>query len=137
MIGYGKRVLLVHDPETTHLPLVATLQQEGFVVVEAPDGIRALCEMQIRQFDVVVTDYHLPDATGLDLLKQLQIAWPEIPVIQFTETGWGKCGMASVLEPFAWVRKSSDLGILLSMLAWAMEQRTAQESVPALAKVRA
>ena len=53
-------------------------------MVQASDGVQALCEMEQRHVDVVVTDYHMPRLTGLDLLLQSHMTWPEIPVILFS-----------------------------------------------------
>ncbi len=128
MIGYGKRLLLIHDPETTQLPLTTMLEQEGFVVVQVHGGVQALCEIQFRHFDAVVINSHIPDLNGLDLLKQSRTTWPEIPIILFAEADWDKCDVAKAIGAFAWIRKSSDLSILLSMLSLAMNQREERES---------
>jgi two-component system OmpR family response regulator len=130
-------VLLVHDPETMPLPLATILEQDGFLVVQAHDGVQALCAMHYRHFDVVVTDGYLPNGTGLDLLNQLHIAWSEIPTILFAEVDWDTCDRAELLGAFAWIRKSSDPGILLSLLALALEQNVVRESVWALEEVTA
>ncbi|NGZ08968.1 MAG: response regulator [Nitrospira sp. LK70] len=131
MIGYGKRLLLIHDPETTQLPLDAILEQEGFVVVQVPDGVQALCEMQFHHFDAIIIDSPIPDLHGLDLLKQSPTTWPERPIILFTEVAWDTYDVAQALGAFAWVRKSSDPSILLGMLSLAMIQRVERESVRA------
>ena len=96
-------------------------------MVQACDGVQALGEMQQRHVDVVVTDYQLPRLTGLDLLRQSQMAWPEIPVIFFSDLEWEKNDLTEARGAFAWVRQSSDPGILLSMLALAMEQGVERE----------
>lgn len=136
MIGYGKRLLLIHAAaEITQLPLATILEQEGFVVVRAPDEVQALCEMQFRHFDAVVIDYRLPYPNGLDLLKKSRTTRPEIPIILFAEGDRDMYDMAKALGAFAWVRTSSDPGILLSMLSLAMNQRVEQESLRALERV--
>lgn len=135
MIGYGKRLLLIHDPETTQLPLAAILKQEGFVVVQVPDEVQARCEMRFRHFDAVVIDYHIPDLNGLALLRQSRTTWPERPIILFTEVDLDMYDLAQALGAFAWVRKSSDPSLLLSMLSLAMTQRVERESVRPLEPV--
>lgn len=69
MIDDGKHVLHVHDPETMSLPLASMLELEDFLVVHAHDGVQALCGIYNRRLDAVVTDYSLPDITGLELLR--------------------------------------------------------------------
>jgi len=68
---------------------------------------------------VVVTDYHMPRLDGLDLLRQSQIVWPEIPVILFSDLEWDTSNLTEARGALAWIRQSSDPGILLSMLALA------------------
>ena len=100
MIGSGKCVLVVNDDGVgMRLFLAEMLGQQGFAVVQACDGVQALSEMQQRHVDVVVTDYQLPSLTGLDLLRQSQMAWPEIPVIFFSDLEWEKNDLARPEEP--------------------------------------
>lgn len=127
MIGYGKRALVVDDTKTMRLFLAEVLGQEGFVVVQACDGIQALCEMQQRHFDVVVTDFHMPRLDGLGLLRQSQLTWPEIPIILFSELEWDKSDLAEARGAFACVRKSPDPGVLLSILALALAVKQSVE----------
>jgi two-component system chemotaxis response regulator CheY len=139
MIGYGKRALVVDDTKTMRLFLAEVLGEQGFAVVQACDGIQALCEMQQRHFDVVVTDYHMPRLDGLDLLRQSLMTWPEIPVILFSELEWDKSDLAEARGAFAWVRKSPDPGVLLSILALALavKQDVERESPHAMERVGA
>jgi len=135
MIGYGKRLLLIHDPETTQLPLAAILDQEGFVVVQVPDGVQAIGEMQFRHFDAVVITSDIPDLQELDLLRQSRTTWPERPIILFTEVDWDMYDLAQALGAFAWVRNSADPSILLTMLSLAITQSVKRESVRTLEQV--
>jgi two-component system chemotaxis response regulator CheY len=137
MIGYGKRVLLVDEMKTVRQFLAEVLEEDGFIVVQAQDDVQALCEMQLRHFDAVVTDYHIPRLDGLALLRQCRMAWPEIPVILFSEIEWEKEDLARAGGAFAWIRKSSDPGVLLSMLALAMRESAERESVMAMERVGA
>ena len=122
MIGFGKCVLVVTGLEAMRRLLAEVLEQQGFTVVQASDGVQALREMEQRHVDVVVTDSHMPRLTGLDLLRQSHMTWTEIPVILFSELEWDTSELSEDRGAFAWVRQSSDPGILLSMLALAVEQ---------------
>jgi len=119
MIGFGKCVLVVNEMETMRRLLAEVLEQQGLTVVQASDGVQALGEMEQRHVDVVVTDYHMPRLDGLDLLRQSQIVWPEIPVILFSDLEWDTSNLTEARGALAWIRQSSDPGILLSMLALA------------------
>jgi two-component system chemotaxis response regulator CheY len=121
MIGFGKRVLAGNEIAAMRRFLAAVLGQQGFTMVQACDGVQALCELQQRHVDVVVTDYHMPRLNGLDLLRQFQMVWPEVPVIFFSDLERDTEGLIEARGAFAWIRQSSDPSILLSMLALAVE----------------
>ncbi len=81
MDGYGKRVLIVDDDHHARFLLAALLEHSGYTVVPACDGCAALNELDKRHFDAVVTDYRMPFLNGIELLEQIQIHYPQIPVI--------------------------------------------------------
>lgn len=120
MIGYGNRVLLVDDVEPLRRRIGHVLENNGFVVVQAQDSVQALYEMQRRHFDALVTGDHIPFLDGLDLLRQCRTAWPETPVILFANMDWDRIDLAEARGAFAWILKSSDYGVLLSMLPLAI-----------------
>jgi two-component system, chemotaxis family, chemotaxis protein CheY len=84
MIGNGTRVLVVDDDEDVRQCITDRLEQAGFAVVQASDGLQALAELHRRHFDVVVTDCNMPRLSGFDLLRQCRHAWPGTPVIIMT-----------------------------------------------------
>src|SRR4029077_3247881 len=92
----------------------------GFPVVQACDGLHALSEMQKRRCDVVVADCQMSHLNGLDFLAQSRMIWPDTPVILYSETRY-LSEMAATRGAFAWICKSSDSSVLLSVLAMAME----------------
>ena len=136
MMRYGKRVLVVDDDERARQETALVLEQAGFPVVQACDGLHALSEMQKRRCDVVVTDCQMPHLNGLDFLAQSRMIWPDTPVILYSETRY-LSDMAATRGAFAWIRKSSDSSVLLSMLAMAMELGGEWESRHAMQRVGA
>jgi len=68
MDGYGKRVLVVDDDHHARFLIGALLDYAGYTVVPACDGLAALNELSKRHFDVVVTDFHMPVLSGIELL---------------------------------------------------------------------
>jgi len=136
MMRYGKRVLVVDDDERARQETALLLEQAGFPVVQACDGLHALSEMQKRRCDVVVTDCQMPHLNGLDFLAQSRMIWPDTPVILYSETRY-MSEMAVARGAFAWIRKSSDSSSLLSVLAMAMEPGVEWKSTPAMQRVSA
>ena len=136
MMSYGKRVLVVDDDESARQETALLLEQAGFPVVQACDGLHALSEMQKRRCDVVVTDCQMPHLNGLDFLAQSRVIWPDTPVILYSETRY-MSKMAAARGAFAWIRKSSDSSILLSVLAMAMEPGVEWKPTPAMQRIGA
>jgi CheY-like chemotaxis protein len=68
----GLRVLLVEDHADTARILERYLTSVGYQVSTAGSVAAALTLASQHQFDIVVSDIGLPDATGLDLMRQLR-----------------------------------------------------------------
>jgi DNA-binding response OmpR family regulator len=66
----GCRVLVVEDDESTRLLFVLALEDEGFSVVSARDGLEALQLLESQTFRLVVLDLHLPGISGQDFLSR-------------------------------------------------------------------
>jgi DNA-binding NtrC family response regulator len=80
------RVLVVDDQLRARRVLVNELEDAGFEVSEARDGVEAWKEFQRRDPDVVITDMVMPRSDGLELLGRIR-ACSEVPVILFTAFG--------------------------------------------------
>jgi DNA-binding response OmpR family regulator len=68
------RVLVVEDEEDIAIPLVRTLEREGYDVLWVDSGQKALDELQSRPTDVVILDLGLPDIDGLEVCRQARDA---------------------------------------------------------------
>ncbi|MDQ3519454.1 MAG: type II/IV secretion system protein [Gemmatimonadota bacterium] len=65
-------VLLVEDEEPLRRVLRDVLQREGFTVLEASNGARALAEIDRSAPDLVMLDLNLPDIDGYEVLRRLR-----------------------------------------------------------------
>lgn len=68
--GVAHRVLVVEDEEDIAIPLVRTLEREGYDVLWVDSGQRALDELQARSAEVVILDLGLPDMDGLEVCRK-------------------------------------------------------------------
>jgi len=67
------RVLVVDDFATMRRIIRNLLKELGFSNVdEAEDGVNALQKLKAEQFDFVVSDWNMPNMSGLDLLKSIR-----------------------------------------------------------------
>ena len=71
-MNFDINILIVEDLLTTRLFLRRTLKKLGyFNVVLAEDGQAALEELKRKTFDLIISDWHMPNMDGLDLFKEL------------------------------------------------------------------
>jgi CheY-like chemotaxis protein len=68
----GKRILLVDDDEALLRTLTDYLVSEGFEVVQARDGQRALSRIDEKVPDILILDISMPVMGGLEVLKRIQ-----------------------------------------------------------------
>ncbi len=76
-----KTILVVDDEEQIRNSLRGVLSDEGFAVLEAGDGRRALEVLGERTPDLVILDVWLPEIDGIALLEQIKSKHPSLPVI--------------------------------------------------------
>jgi len=120
MDGYGKRVLVVDDDDDVRTIITAILEEAGYNVYEACDGLEAVDALKKRRYDVLLTDYHMPKMDGLELLDLAQAMWPELPVIVATSDS-SLAGHNSLLEPaYALLAKPFDRSDLLEVIRSAV-----------------
>ena len=83
-----ERILLVEsDPEISDLISRQTLNTLGYQVHITRTVANALHEIQEFPPDIIITNLHLPDLSGKDLLVALNAQGIEIPVIVIAERG--------------------------------------------------
>jgi CheY-like chemotaxis protein len=75
------KVLLVDDNRVFRQELAYQLEDMGFRVFEASDGVEALEKLSKDHIDSVVTDWRMPDVDGVELAKQLKSNSPFTQVI--------------------------------------------------------
>jgi two-component system, chemotaxis family, chemotaxis protein CheY len=71
---YGKYSVLIVDDHRTMLEIVHSLLiQIGFNDVDmAQDGISALQKITNKKFDLIISDWNMPNMDGLELLKKVR-----------------------------------------------------------------
>jgi two-component system, NarL family, invasion response regulator UvrY len=78
-----KRILIVDDHAVVRQGLTQILREAmpKAVFGEAEDGATALSRIRRDAWDVILLDISLPDANGLEVLKSLREASPNVPVL--------------------------------------------------------
>jgi CheY-like chemotaxis protein len=62
------RILIVDDSRGVRNALTLMLSPRGFDCVQAENGVRALEVLSAEHIDAVLTDLHMPELDGLELL---------------------------------------------------------------------
>lgn len=89
-VDTSMKVLVVDDFATMRRIVKGVLRQLGFSnIIEAEDGAVALTELKKEKIGLIVSDWNMPNMTGLDLLKAVR-GEPDlkgIPFIMVTAEG--------------------------------------------------
>src|SRR5438309_18162 len=81
------KILLVDDQEEIRSLLSDSFRVRGYDVMEAADAAGLKAALAGPQPDVVLLDFKLPDADGLDLIPLIKREWPETESIVLTGHG--------------------------------------------------
>jgi two-component system response regulator RegX3 len=79
----GARILLVEDEESLVESVKYTLEREGFAVVTAADGRRAIERFRDEEPDLVILDLMLPEMSGLDVCRVIRQR-STVPIVMVT-----------------------------------------------------
>src|SRR5688500_4236015 len=85
------KTILVADDESHILSVVSLkLTNAGFNVITARDGQEAVEMARHDKPDLLITDYHMPALSGMELCQQLKQApaTSDIPAIMLTARGY-------------------------------------------------
>ncbi len=87
-----QRVLVVDDEASIRRQLSVGLAQRGYEVEDCEKGLSALERIEAAQrsgfpHDYVVLDIRLPDIDGLQLLRVIKDAYPDLPVVMISGYG--------------------------------------------------
>jgi CheY-like chemotaxis protein len=78
------RILCIDDHHDSAEMLSMLLSQEDYEVVVAASISEALALIETEVFDLYVLDRRLPDGTGIELCRELQVATPGVPCIFYS-----------------------------------------------------
>jgi two-component system NtrC family response regulator len=80
-------ILVVDDDLNSLFGVCQILKDEGYQVLSAESGIKALECLKTGSVNLIVTDEKMPDLSGMELLKEVKRSDPRTPVIFITAYG--------------------------------------------------
>ena len=80
--GHGKHVMYVDDDKALGFLVERALTRRGFKVSSFTHPALALSALraQPQAYDLMVTDYNMPDFNGIDLMREVQAVRADLPV---------------------------------------------------------
>ncbi len=72
LYGVAHQVLVVEDDDGIAVPLLRTLEREGYTVERSAEGLPAIERAKTGDIDLVVLDLGLPDIDGLEVCRRLR-----------------------------------------------------------------
>lgn len=78
---HGLTILLVDDEPLVRSVFRRTLARNGATVFEAATVAAARELLVERSYDLVISDYRMPGATGADLIAWIRPQWPRLPIM--------------------------------------------------------
>ena len=82
--GHLKHILVVDDEPLVAQSIQMLLGDDEYVVDQARDGYQALGMFEPGKFDMVFTDYIMPEMRGDKLAAAIKCLWPGQPVVMVT-----------------------------------------------------
>ena len=82
-VGGGRHVLYIDDDDVMVVMVERLLQRAGFRVTAESDPRAALARLrgQPQAFDAVVTDFNMPELSGVEVARQVAALRPDLPVV--------------------------------------------------------
>ena len=79
------KALVADDSSTMRKTLIRSLNACGLAdVVEAADGAEAIRLFGEEAFDLVLTEWNMPEKSGLDLIQNIRASGAKVPIIMIT-----------------------------------------------------
>ncbi|MGA7155340.1 MAG: response regulator [Acidobacteriaceae bacterium] len=94
----GRRILVADDDAAIRHGISRLLENAGFEVSEAADGLAALNAIQEKPFDLVFLDIWMPQLSGLDVLARIRTGTNRPKVIVTTSDGTSETLLRAVKE---------------------------------------
>ena len=120
--GAGERVLVVEDESAVRVLILETLQDMGFIGIEAENASAALDIVRgAAGLDLMITALGLPGMSGRDLADAARVLRPGLKVLFITgfgampaSSGPLEAGMQILAKPFTMQAVASKLRVMLA-----------------------
>src|SRR5690606_20716487 len=81
------KLLIIDDDEVVRASIAAYLDDSGFQVLQAGNGLQGLEVFEREQPEVIICDLRMPQIDGLELIRRINVIDSEVPVIVVSGAG--------------------------------------------------
>jgi CheY-like chemotaxis protein len=118
------RILVVEDEPLIRQLLLTALGGRGHRVETCPNGAEGLRQLRTGAFDVLITDFHMPKMTGIELIESVRASKIKIATILMSSNNLDELALTGKeLEGIQFLRKPFGINEL-----FASVQRAAKSS---------
>ncbi|MCX7655847.1 MAG: response regulator [Treponemataceae bacterium] len=116
----AKKILIVDDSTAIRQSIVYILQQDGYEIAEAVDGLEGLSVLEkMDRVDLVITDINMPNMDGITLIKKIRQheRFKFLPIIVLTTESQGsKMNEGKEAGATGWIVKPFNAEKLLAVV---------------------
>ncbi len=84
LVGKQAKLLVVDDEEIARRNIARALEKDGYMVATAPNGLEALAQAEVEDFDLAITDLKMEKMDGIQLLESLKRVSPSTDIVMVT-----------------------------------------------------
>jgi len=109
-------ILVVDDSAAIRQSVTFVLQQAGYEIIQAEDGVDGLAKIETATFSLVITDVNMPNMDGITMTKKIREnpKYKFLPIIVLTTESQGsKMSEGKAAGATGWIIKPFDAKILL------------------------
>ncbi len=129
----AKKALVIDDDIATLELMKFQLNEEGFDVLTAERGQKGLNLVAENDFDIILTDLHLPDFSGIEMVRRCKEISPETEIIMVTGFGsMEKAIEATKAGAFYYVEKPIEFEELFVLIEKAVERKQQTKEIKEL-----
>lgn len=130
MLKIKSKILIADDEINMIWALKKALTKEGYEVISAEDGVKALESFKKYEPDLVILDLKMPKMDGMEVLENIKNINPKIPVIMITAHGSTKLAVEAMkLGALDYISKPFDIDELRVIIRRALEYKHLSDEV--------
>ena len=115
-------VVIVDDKEMMRDSIAATLRRAGMNVLPAASGAAAIELIAKDRPDAVITDFKMPEMSGVDLLEKIREIDADLPVVLMTAFGTIETAVEAMrLGAYDYITKPFEMAEVLARIEHQLE----------------